>query len=77
MVSFLVSVLGCLKGLEPSISGTTTRRFNQLSYRHHETEVIIPNFCLRHNTYLGGKERGDQLVDCAGAVTEFVFDCRS
>lgn len=30
--------LGCLRGLEPPIFGTTTRRFNRLSYRHH-----IPN----------------------------------
>jgi hypothetical protein len=27
--------LGRMKGLEPSIFGTTTRRFNQLSYNRH------------------------------------------
>lgn len=32
-----ILALGCLKGLEPSIFGATTRRFNLLSYRHHES----------------------------------------
>ena len=33
--------MGCLMGLEPTAFGTTTRRSNQLSYRHHRTGVII------------------------------------
>ena len=36
-------------GIEPTTSGTTNRRSNQLSYSHHKTEVIITAYTEKLN----------------------------
>jgi hypothetical protein len=45
--------MGRTMGLEPTASGTTTRRSNQLSYVRRKTEVIIAKISSLYNSFKG------------------------
>ena len=51
------SLMGCLRRLELPIFGTTTRRFNQLSYRHHKTDAFIPYMIEQEMTIITQSDR--------------------
>lgn len=52
--------MGCLRGLEPPIFGTTTRRFNQLSYRHHKTTVSF--YTVDHEVTIIAQHRSNYYL---------------
>ncbi len=54
-------------GLEPTVSGATNRRFNQLSYIHRDVQVIIPQSrCLSRYFSLKKSEIRLTKADFAG-----------